>query len=71
MTVKDRLRELIEFVDDEVDSFDEAIDYLHWLASGEAEKLTEEERASVRKGEAQLARGEGILWKEAKRRLSS
>ena len=71
MTIKEKLRQLVECVDDDVDSLEEAIDYLHWIASDEPEELTEEELASVRKGDAQLARGEGIPWEEAKRRLSS
>ena len=59
----------MELVDDDVDSLEEAIDYLHWLASDEPEELTEEEWARVREGQAQLARGEGVRWKEAKRRI--
>ncbi len=71
MTMKERLRQLVDLLDDDVESLDEAIDYLRWLASDEPEELTEEEWASVRKGEAQLKQGDGIPWEEAKRRLSS
>ncbi len=31
--------------------------------------LTPEDEASVRRGEAQLKRGEGIAWQEVKKRL--
>jgi hypothetical protein len=69
MTIKERLRQLIDLLDDDVESLEEAIDYLRWLASDEPEELTEEEWASVRKGEAEIKRGEFISWDEAKRRL--
>ena len=71
MTVKEQLRRLVDLLDEDVDSLEEAIDYLRWLASDEFEELTEEEWASVHKGEAQLERGEGIPWEEAKRRLGA
>lgn len=71
MTVKEQLRQLVDLLDEDVESLEEAITYLRWLASDEPEQLTEEEWASVRKGQAQLKRGEGIPWEEAKRRLSS
>ena len=71
MNVKAQLHHLVELIDEDVDSLEEAINYLRWLAADEPEELTEEEWASVREGEAQLKRGEGIPWEEAKRRLSS
>lgn len=69
MTIKEKLRQLVECVDDDVDSLEEAIDYLHWLASDEPEELTEEEWRRVRKGQEQAARGETVPWEEARRRL--
>jgi hypothetical protein len=69
MTVKEQLRQLVELLDDEVESLEEALDYLRWLASDEPEELTEEEWRRVRKGEAQLARGEGVAWEDVKREL--
>lgn len=71
MSVKEQLRHLVDLIDEDVDTLEEAIDYLRWLASDEPEELTEEEWASVREGAAQLKRGEGIPWEQAKRRLSS
>ena len=56
MNIKDQLRQLVELLDDDVENLDEAIEYLHWLASKEAEQLSEEEWRRVRKGEAQIAR---------------
>lgn len=69
MGVKEKLRQLVELVDDDVDSLEEAIDYLHWLASDEPEELTEEEWRRVRKGQAERARGEGVPWEDVKREL--
>lgn len=68
-TIKEQLRQLVEYVDDDVDSLEEAIDYLRWLASDESEELTEEEWRRVRKGQAQAARGETVPWQEVKREL--
>ncbi|HTE86894.1 MAG TPA: hypothetical protein VK821_19445 [Dehalococcoidia bacterium] len=67
--MKDKLRQLVELIDDDEDSLEEAIDYLRWLASDEPEELTPEEWESVRKGEAQIARGEWVSWKDLKREL--
>ena len=69
-TVREQLHDLVDLIGEDVDSLEEAIDYLRWLASDEPEELTNEERASAHEGEAQLKRGEGIPWEEAKRRLS-
>jgi len=69
MPVKEQLRQLIELIDEDVDSLEEAIDYLRWLASDEPEELTAEEWRRVRKGAAQLARGEGVAWEDVKREL--
>jgi len=32
MTVKDKLRQIVELLDDDVESLEKAMDYLHWLA---------------------------------------
>ncbi|MSQ23151.1 MAG: hypothetical protein EXR58_01155 [Chloroflexi bacterium] len=69
MTIKEKLRELVELVDDDTDSIEEAIDYLRWLASDEPEELTKEDWRRVRKGQAQLARGETVPWEDVKREL--
>lgn len=69
MNVKAQLRHLVDLIDEDVDSLEEAIDHLRWLASDEPEELTGQEWASVRKGEAQLARGEGVAWDDVKREL--
>jgi len=71
MTVKEQLRQLVDLIDEDVESLEEAIDYLRWLASDQPEDLTEEECKRVRKGEAQLARGEGVAWKDVKRELAA
>jgi hypothetical protein len=69
MTIKDQLHQLVDQLDDDVESLEEAIDYLHWLASDKPEELTEDEWRRVRKGQAQIARGEGVPWKDVKREL--
>jgi hypothetical protein len=69
MSVKEQLHHLVDLIGEDVDSLEEAINHLRWLASDEPGELSEEEWASVREGEAQLKRGDGIPWEEAKRRL--
>jgi hypothetical protein len=68
-SVKAGLRELVELIDDDEDSMDEAIDYLRWLASDEPEELTPEEWEQVREGQEEIARGETVSLEEVKRQL--
>jgi len=67
MNIKDRLRPLIELIDDDEDSLEEAIDYLRWLASDEPEELTPEEWKEVRKAEKEIAEGKGVRLEDLKR----
>ena len=69
MTVKEQLHELVDRIAEDVDTLQEAIDYLRWLASDELEELSPEEWVRVRKGEDELARGETFKWNEVKRDL--
>jgi hypothetical protein len=69
LTVKEQLRELVERLDDDTETIEEALDYLRWLASDEPEELTPEELADVEEAEAAFARGEGIPLEEALRSL--
>ena len=69
MTVKEQLRRLVDLIDEDEDSLEEAIDYLRWLASDEPEVLTEEEWQRVREAEAQMARGESFTLEEVKQEL--
>ena len=69
MSIKDQLRQLVELLDDDVENLDEAIDYLHWLASDDAEQLSADEWRRVHKGEAQIARGERVPWEDVKHEL--
>jgi hypothetical protein len=70
LTVKEQLRDLVERLDDDTETIEEALDYLRWLASDEPEELTPEELADVEEAEAAFARGgEGIPLEEALRSL--
>jgi hypothetical protein len=68
MNIKDRLHELVDLLDGD-ESPEEAIEYLSWLLSAEAETLTDVEHAAVRKGEDQLRKGESITLAELKHKL--
>ncbi len=67
MTVKDEMRTLIDALPEE--AADDALDYLHWLAS-DIDTLTEDELAEVRLGEAEIARGETVSLNELRRQLA-
>jgi len=67
MNIKDRLRQLVELIDDDEESLDEAIDYLRWLASDEPEELTPEEWKEVRKAEKEISEGKGVRLEDLKR----
>jgi hypothetical protein len=68
-SVKARLRELVELIDEDEESMEEAIDYLRWAASNQPEELTPDEWEALRKGKEQIARGETVPWDEVKREL--
>lgn len=67
MTVKDDLHQLVDQLDEA--AADELLDYARWLASEEDEPLTDEERAHVEAGEAEIPRGEYVTLEDPKRHL--
>jgi hypothetical protein len=67
MTVKDDLHHLVDQLDEP--AADELLDYARWLAAEEDEPLTDEERARVEAGEAEIRRGDDVSLEDLKRRL--
>jgi hypothetical protein len=67
MTVKDDLHQLVDQLDEA--AVDELLDYARWLAAEEDEPLTDEERARVEAGEAEIRRGDYVSLEDLKRRL--
>jgi hypothetical protein len=67
MTVKDDLHHLVDQLDEA--AADELLDYARWLKAEEDEPLSDEERARVEAGEAELRRGDYITLEDLKRRL--
>jgi hypothetical protein len=67
MTVKDALHELVDQLDEAAAG--ELLEYAQWLAAEEDEPLSEEERARVEAGEAEIRRGEYVRLEELRRRL--
>ena len=67
MTVKDDLHHLVDELDEA--AADELLEYAQWLAADEDEPLTDEERARVEAGEAEIRRGEYVTLEDVKRRL--
>jgi hypothetical protein len=67
-SAKERLRQLVELIDDEADMA-EALEYLAWLASDQLEELSEGEWERVRKGQEQIAAGQSAPWEDVKREL--
>jgi hypothetical protein len=66
MTIKDELHELIDQLDD--DSAGELLEYAQWLQQPE-DTLTDEERARVEAGEAEIRRGDYVTLKDLRDRL--
>lgn len=69
MSVKEKLRRLVDLLDDDEEDLDAALDYLRWLASDEPETLSEEEWEDVRRGVAEIARAEYVTLEEPRRDL--
>ena len=67
MTTKDDLHQLVDQLDEA--AADELLDYARWLAAEEDEPLTDEERARVEAGEAEIRRGDYVTIEDVKRRL--
>ncbi len=67
MTVRDDLHQLVDQLDEA--AADELLDYARWLAAEEDEPLTDEERARVEAGEAEIRRGDYVRLEDVKRRL--
>jgi hypothetical protein len=69
-TVKERLHELVDLIDDDI-GMEEALDYLRWLAleQDDDDPLTEEDWARIRESEAAIAAGRVTPWEEVKRQL--
>jgi hypothetical protein len=67
MTVKDELHQLVDQLDE--DAAGELLEYAQWLAAEEDEPLTDEARARVEAGEAELRRGESVTLDDLKRQL--
>jgi predicted transcriptional regulator len=67
VTVKDDLHHLVDELDEA--AADELLEYAQWLTADEDEPLTDEERARVEAGEAEIRRGEYVTLEEVKRRL--
>jgi len=67
MTTKDDLHQLVDQLDEA--AADELLDYARWLAAEEDEPLTDEERARVEAGEAEIRRGDYVTLEDVKRRL--
>jgi len=67
MTTKDDLHQLVDQLDEA--AADELLDYTRWLAAEEDEPLTDEERARVEAGEAEIRRGDYVTLEDVKRRL--
>jgi hypothetical protein len=65
--MKDELHSLVEQLDEA--TADEALVYLHWLAS-ESETLSDEELAAVHWGEEQIANGEYVTLAELRQTLA-
>ena len=68
MTTKDELLHLVDELNE--DAVGELLDYAHWLAADEDEPLTDEERARVEAGKAEIARGDYVTLEELRRKLS-
>ena len=67
MTTRDDLLHLVDELDE--DAVGELLDYAHWLAANEDEPLTEEERARVQAGKAEIARGDYVTLEELRHKL--
>ena len=65
-TVRDELHALVDRLPD--DDAAEALEYVRWLQSP-GETLSEEERAQVQVGEAEIARGEYVTLADLTRSL--
>jgi hypothetical protein len=61
------MHELVDQLDDE--AADELLEYAQWVAAEEDEPLTDEERARVEAGEAELRRGESVSREDLKHPL--
>ena len=66
MSIKPELHRLVELLDEEDEG--SALDYLRWLLAGE-DSLTDEERAAVEAGEAEIARAGYVTLDELIRSL--
>jgi hypothetical protein len=67
VATKDELHQLVDRLDE--DAAGELLEYAQWLAAEEDEPLTDEARARVEAGEAELRRGESVTLDDLKRQL--
>jgi hypothetical protein len=67
MTTKDDLHHLVDELDD--DAVGELLDYAQWLSQPE-DTLTDEERARVETGKAEIASGDYVSLEELRRKLA-
>jgi hypothetical protein len=67
MTTKYDLDHLVDELDEA--AADELLEYAQWLTADEDEPLTDEERARVEAGEAEIRRGDYVTLDDVKRRL--
>jgi hypothetical protein len=67
MTTKDDLHQLVDQLDEA--AADELLEYARWLAAEEDEPLTDEDRARVEAGEAEIRRSDYVTLDDLKRRL--
>jgi len=67
MTVKDDLHHLVDELDEA--AADELLEYAQWLTAEEDEPLTDEERARVEAGEAEIRRGDYVILADLHQRL--
>ena len=67
MTTKDDLHQLVDQLDEA--AADELLEYAQWLTGDEDEPLTDEERARVEAGEAEIRRGDYVTLADLHQRL--
>jgi len=67
MTIRDDLHQLVDKLDEA--AADELLEYARWLQSEEEEPLTDEDRARVEAGEAEIGRGDYVTLEDLKNRL--
>jgi hypothetical protein len=66
VSVKEELHSLIELLDE--DAAAEALDYVRWLTT-DAEPVSAEDLAAIRRGQEQIGRGEYVTLEELRQEL--